>query len=366
MNPVSAAFDSITDPRVDRTKDYPVGEIMFVILCAVLCGVESWRGVEDFGEDRVEWLRKYLPFKNGIPSHQTHGRVMSLLRPSCVNKAFVQFMASLFDRPENEIISLDGKTLRHSFDKASGQKPLHILNAWAVNAGVSLGQIKVDSKTNEITAVPEILDLLDLKSGIIVTDALNTQKSIAAKIVSKGAGYALPVKGNHKQLEEDIALAFDTQAVSPGNIFVATEKGHGRIETRTYSVISANSLEQKLEWKGLEFLGKVVNETHRDGKFTQETRLFLLTFGEVTRFAEVVRGHWGIENSLHWVLDVTFGEDACRVRKDNAPENFSTVRKLALNLLRQTSAGKLSIPRKQARAARVPEFLEQILNCNKI
>jgi predicted transposase YbfD/YdcC len=275
-------------------------------------------------------------------------------------------MASLFDRPEDEIIALDGKTLRHSFDKASGQKPLHILNAWAVNAGISLGQFRVDSKTNEITAVPEILDLLDLKSGIVVTDALNTQKSIAKKIVSMGAGYALPVKGNHKQLEEDVALAFDTQKILPDSTFATTEKGHGRIETRTYSVVSAAFLDQQSDWAGLNFLGKVVNESIRDGKNTQETRLYLLTFGGVHRFAEVVRGHWGIENSLHWVLDVTFGEDACRIRKDNAPENFSTVRKLALNLLRQTPAGKLSIPRKQARAARVPEFLEEILKCKRI
>jgi len=344
---ILAAFDSITYPRVERTKAYPIGEIMFLILCAVLCGVESWRGVEDFGVDRLEWLRKYLPYQNGIPSHQTLGRVMSLIHPKCVNKAFVQFMASIFDKPEDEIISLDGKTLRRSFDKASGQKPLHLLNVWAVNAGLSLGQLKVDSKTNEITAVPEVLDLLDIKSGIFVTDALNTQKTIAKKIVSKGAGYAPPVKGNHKQLEENVELAFDTQNALPSDSLSTVEKGHGRIETRTFSLISADCLEKKREWEGLKYLGQVVNETIRNGKKTEEKRLYLLTFGDVKRFAEVVRGHWGIENSLHWVLDVTLGEDNCRVRKDHAPENFSTVRKLALNLLQQQAAGTLSIPRKQ-------------------
>lgn len=364
VDTISAIFDSVSDPRIARTKLYPISEIMFLILCAVLCGVDSWRGIEDFGEDRIEWLRKYLPFEHGIPSHQTLGRVMSLLKPSCVNKSFIQFMSEFYSVPEGNIISLDGKTLRHSFDKAAGQKPIHVLNAWAVNSGLSIGQMKVDTKTNEIIAVPELLDLLDLKFATVVADALNTQKSIAAKLVEKNCDYALPVKGNHKQLKEDIVLTFDTQPVpeTDSKSFLRTvEKGHGRIETRTYSVLPADFLEQKNDWAGLKFIGKVVNETVRDGKETQETRYYLLTFGDVTRFATVTRGHWGIENSLHWVLDVTFGEDACRVRKDHAPENFSSIRKLALNLLRQNKSSKLSIPRKQARAARNPVFLDELL-----
>jgi predicted transposase YbfD/YdcC len=369
VDTIAAIFDSVSDPRVDRTKLYSVGEIMFLILCAVLCGVDSWRGVEDFGEDRLDWLRKYLPFEHGIPSHQTLGRVMSLLKPSCVNKAFIQFISSLLNVDEDKIISLDGKTLRHSFDKATGQKPIHILNAWAVNAGLAIGQLKVESKTNEITAVPELLDLLDIKFATVVSDALITQKSIAAKLVDKECDYALPVKGNHKQLQEDVALAFDTNSISESDVtsFLKTvEKDHGRIETRTYSILPADTLEQQKEWAGLKFIGKVVNETYRDGKNTQEIRHYLLTFGNVSRFAKVTRGHWGIENSLHWVLDVTFGEDACRVRKDHAPENFSSVRKLALNILRQNKSTKLSIPRKQARAARNTSYLDELLRFGAI
>lgn len=369
MDSLMVSFDGVEDPRVDRTKLFSIAEIMFVTLCAVISGVESWRGVEDFGEDRLDWLRKFIPYEHGIPSHQTIGRVMSLLQPAAVTKAFISFMTSILPASDIEIIALDGKTLRRSFDKASEQKPIHILNAWAINSGMSLAQIQVDSKTNEITAVPDLLDLIDIKHATIVADALNTQKSIAAKIVSKNADYALPVKGNHKNLEIAINSAFEkatTEILDSDSYLETIEKGHGRIEMRKYSILSADILPQKSDWPGLKFIGKVTNETFRDGKNSSETRYFLLSFSGVKRFSEVVRGHWGIENKLHWVLDVTFREDDCRVRKDHAPENFSTIRKLALNLLRGEKSTKLSIPRKQARASRNPNFLEMILNVKKI
>ena len=206
--------------------------------------------------------------------------------------------------------------------------------------------------------------MLDVRNATIVADALNTQKNIAKKIISLEADYALPVKGNHKQLEDDIEREFDLRFIDEADKtrFIETiDKGHGRIETRRYSILSADLLDQKEDWVGLKNIGKVVNETIRDGKTTTETRYFLLSFDGVTHFATVVRGHWGIENRLHWVLDVTFREDDCRVRKDHAPANFSTVRKLALNLLRSETSTKLSIPRKQARAARKPEYLDLLL-----
>lgn len=369
MDTLIVSFNDIEDPRIDRTKKFNISEIMFLILSSVICGVESWRGVEDYGKDRIDWLRKFLPYEHGIPSHQTIGRVMSLLKPAAVTKAFVDFMTTLLPNSNTEIIALDGKTLRRSFDKATGQKAIHILNAWAIESGVSLGQIKVDSKTNEITAVPDLLEIIDIKNATIVADALNTQKSIAAKIVSKGADYALPVKGNHKLLEKEIQDAFNSISLNdtnPDMQFETIEKGHGRIETRKYSIMSADFLSQKSEWEGLKFIGRAVNETFRDGKDVSETRYYLLTFSGAQRFAKVVRGHWGIENKLHWVLDVTFREDDCRVRKDNAPENFSTIRKLALNLLRAEKSTKLSNPRKQARASRIPEYLTKILNVKEI
>lgn len=210
MDTLLVTFDGVEDPRVNRTKLYPVQEILFLTLAAVICGVQSWCGVEEFGKDRIDWLRKYLPFEHGIPAHDTIGRIFSLLKPTSVVKAYMQFMSTLFNKPEGEIIALDGKTLRRSFDKASDQKPLHILNAWAVNSGLALGQLLVNGKTNEITAVPELLDIIDVRGATITTDALNTQKAIAKKIIEKDANYALPVKDNHKNLKGSIELAFDT------------------------------------------------------------------------------------------------------------------------------------------------------------
>ncbi len=364
MDSLAVAFDSLEDPRVERTKAYPLNEIMLLVLAAVICGAKSWYGVQDFGDDRIDWLRKHYPYKNGIPSHDTIGRVMSLVRPSAMVKAYMQFMSSLFDKPEGEIIALDGKTLRRSFDKSSGQKPLHILNAWAVKSGLALCQVKVDSKTNEITAVPELLDLIDIKGATITSDAMNTQKNIAELIVDKGADYVLAVKGNHKNLEEELEEAFDTTAIDEGNnqnYFEVTEKGHGRVETRRYYLLPADSLEQKKDWKGIVSIGKVVSEVFVDNKTTFQTRYYILSFNDVRRFGEAVRGHWAVECTLHWVLDVTFREDECRVRKDHAPDNFSTVRKLALNLLRAEKSINSSIPMKQAKASRKTEYLDKII-----
>ena len=244
---------------------------------------------------------------------------------------------------------------------------MHILNAWAVHAGVSIGQITVDSKTNEITAVPDLLNLLDIRHATITTDALNTQKNIAETIVERKAHYALPVKGNHKSLEEAIKFSFDTTAPDtndPHLYQTTTEKGHGRIETREYRILSADAIEQKNEWPGLVSLGQVVSTVLRGEKETVETRFYLLSFEGVARFASTIRGHWQVENQLHWVLDVTFREDDCRVRKDNAPANFSLIRKLALNILRSDKTSSLSIPRKQARASRNIDYLDQLLDMN--
>ena len=365
MDSLIALFDCLEDPRVDRTKEYPLQEIMFLILCGCLCGVQSWRQMQDFGEDRIEWLRKYLPYNSGVPSHQTLGRVMSLLKPDSVVKSFAQFMSAIFECNEEEIIALDGKTLRRSFDRASGQQPIHILNAWAVNAGVSLGQLRVDEKTNEIKAVPEILELIDIRHAVVTTDALNTQKNIAEKIIEKGAQYVLPVKGNHKNLEEDIRETFDTTKVDFNNVdefFETIEKGHGRIETRSFRVLPADTIEQRSQWRGLTHIGMATNETLAGDKSSSESRIYLLSFGDPKKFAQASRGHWAVESSLHWVLDVTFDEDGCRVRKDHAPENFSSIRKMALNILRADKDSKLSIPRRQGRAARKTEYLDSLLS----
>lgn len=371
MDELLASFNEIEDPRVNRRKLHSVAEILFLVLCAVLCGVDGWRGVEEFGNDREEWLKKYFPYEYGIPSHQTIGRVMSVLKPKCLVKAYTQFLAELFGCNEEEIIALDGKTLRSSFDKASGQKPLHILNAWAVNSGICLGQLKVGNKENEIVAAPELLELIDIKNATVTADALNTQKTFAKKIVSQQADYALPVKSNHPKLEKSIQHAFqvcgsDDFKSQDYQVKTTIEKGHGRIEERTYSMLNASQISQYEGWEGLQAIGKVERKVTKSGSVSRDVQYYLVSFKDVDKFSKVVRGHWGIENQLHWVLDVNFHEDACRVRKDHAPENFSTMRKLALSLLRQEKTVKKSLRIKQAKAARLPSYLETVLNASRV
>lgn len=361
---VNVIFGSLEDPRLDRKKLYPLSEIMFLCLSAVLIGVKSWRGVETFGNERLEWLQTFMPFLEGIPSHQTIGRVCSIVKPSAMEKAFIQFMSSATGKKPDQIIALDGKTLRGSFDKAASQKPLHILNACATENGLTIGHLLVDKKTNEITAVPELLDMLDLKNVTITADALNTQKNIAEKIISQGNDYVLPVKGNQKNLQNEVTTKFSSIEFKKedANFKYSIEKEHGRIDRRFYSVLPLVGLNEVLEWKGVKSIGTATTETEKNGKISSETRYFICSFEpDVERFAKAVRSHWAIENKLHWTLDVTFREDESRVRKDHAPVNFSLIRKLALNLHRAEKSTNKSVPQKMIKASLNPSYHEKLL-----
>jgi predicted transposase YbfD/YdcC len=277
---------------------------------------------------------------------------------------FTQFMMAMTGKKADQIVALDGKTLRRSFDKASSQKPLHIVNACATENGLTLGQLLVDCKTNEITAVPELLDSLNLKGATITADALNTQKTIAEKIVSQGNDYVLPAKGNQKALLAEVQDAFKSAEFDPTSKLnkQVVEKGHGRIDTRTYFVLSAQNLDATQDWKGLQSIGMAITESVRTGKVTKEVRYYIASFQpDVERFAKAVRGHWAVENGLHWTLDVTFREDESRVRKDHAPRNFSLIRKLALNLLRADKTVRKSITQKMIKASVDPAYHETLL-----
>jgi predicted transposase YbfD/YdcC len=361
---VGVIFEGLEDLRVERKKLYPLREILFLTLVAVMAGIKGWRGVETFGEGRLDWLRKFMPFKEGIPSHQTIGRVFSLLNPSTMEVTFTQFMMAMTGKKADQIVALDGKTLRRSFDKASSQKPLHILNACATENGLTLGQLLVDCKTNEITAVPELLDTLNLKGATITADALNTQKAIAEKIVSQGNDYVLPAKGNQKALLEEVRDGLKSAEFDPTSKLnkQVVENGHGRIDTRTYFVLPGQNLDASQDWKGLQSIGMAITESARSGKVTKEVRFYIANFRpDVERFAKAVRGHWAVENGLHWTLDVTFREDESRVRKDHAPRNFSLIRKLALNLLRADKTVRKSITQKMIKASVDPAYHETLL-----
>lgn len=344
---LSVLFADIEDPRIDRRKLYSIGEILFLSVFGALLGIESWRGLELLGEERIEFIRRFFPFEHGVPSHQTIARVFSILKPKSFEQFFLKWAAVLNGSSNaGKQVAFDGKTVRGSYDASNAKKALHLLNACAVESGICLAQLEVDTKTNEITTVPEMIDSLDLKGAMVSVDALNTQKDIAKKVIDAGADYTLALKGNHKILNEEIKVFFDSKFIqNKENQLETTEKEHGRLTTRTYSValVDKYNLSQSPDWTGLVAVGRVQTITLKNDKETHETRYYLLSYSNIKTFAKSARGHWGIESKLHWTLDVTFGEDASRKRKDHAPRNYSLIRKLALNISR-TFKGKLSVP----------------------
>jgi predicted transposase YbfD/YdcC len=343
---LSVSFADIEDPRINRRKLYSIGEILFLALFGALLGIESWRGLELLGEERIDFIRRFFPFEHGVPSHQTIARVFSILKPKSFEQFFLKWSAVLNGSNEGKQIAFDGKALRGSYDTSSGKKALHILNACAVESGICLAQLEVDTKTNEITTVPEMIDSLDLKGAMVSVDALNTQKEIATKIIDAKADYTLALKGNHKTLNEEVKKIFEVNLdQNKFEQITTTEKEHGRLTTRTYTIASVDkyNLSQAPDWTGLVAAGRVQTTTLKNDKETHEARYYLLSYANIESFAKSARGHWGIESKLHWSLDVTFGEDASRKRKDNAPRNYSVVRKFGLNIIRAFK-GKLSVP----------------------
>ncbi len=362
---LSETFSGIKDPRVDRNKKYPMGEIIFLVLVGAIAGVESWRGLELVGNEKLPFLRKYLPYVHGICSHQTISRVFSLLSPKLFEMVMVKIFSQIFPGGERDIIAIDGKTLKGSANKSKGIPAMHAVNAWSVKNGICLAQLEVDSKTNEIKAVPKVIDMLDIRGATVTSDALNCQKEIAEKIITAGADYVLALKGNHPQLYETIMTKFEEElpAETKETFFQTTEKGHGRVETRTYySAEAGNWIPNLKAWKNLKSIGIAMSDVHRQDKDSSQSRFFLCSFSpDAQRLAEAVRGHWGVENGLHWVLDVVFKEDASKKRTDHAPRNFSLIRKIALNLLKLDKTKGRSGPMKRIKAAMNHDYLAQIL-----
>ena len=355
-------FTELEDPRLERHKLYPLNEILLTTLCAKICDAESWEDIQDFGEAKIEFLRKYLPYKNGVPSHDTFARVFSLLDPKQFKTCFVDWMRGLKFQL-SEVISIDGKTLRGSFDKGGNQKAIHMVSAFASNARLVLGQEKVSEKSNEITAIPKLLDALFIKGGIVTIDAMGCQKSIASKIREKKADYVLSLKGNHGDLHDDIKTYFDGARKEHLEEDKECDKGHGRIEIRRCRVCrNIDWLMQKTEWKDLSCIVEMESERTQGGKETTEKRYYLSSLKTSAReIAKAIRSHWSIENSLHWVLDVTFNEDRSRIRKKNGPENMAIVKHTVLNLLRQNGDEKTSLKRRRRRASYSEAYLSDIL-----
>lgn len=336
-------FDNLEDPRIDRKKLYPLSEILLIVLSGSVCGTQSWRDLVLFGTEKLDYLRRFLPYKHGVPSKNTFARVLSALDPIAFKSCVIAWIQS-FQLALREVIAIDGKTLRKSFDKASEQSAIHMVSAFATSAKLVLGQEKVHDKSNEITAIPKLLDLLSLEGSIVSIDAMGTQKKIADKIREKKADYVLALKGNQSSLHDDIRLFLsaeiqkkrDGSSNKIADFYEDVDKGHGRIEKRScYVTNRIEWLEQRNEWRDIKTIAAVESITHIGEKSLSEIRYFISSLpANAKEIAEAIRSHWAIENSLHWVLDVTLGEDNSRIRKKNAPENMAMVRHIVLNLLR--------------------------------
>ena len=326
------------DPRVERTRYHHLNDILFIAIAAILSGAESWNEIEYYGEMKEEWLKDVLQLPNGIPSHDTFNRLFSALDSDEFEKCFLNWVKSVNKITKGEVVSIDGKTIRGS-KKLGFKTATHIVSAWADKNELVLGQIKVEEKSNEITAIPKLLENLLIKDCIVTIDSMGCQKKIARKIVSKQAHYILAVKENQKELYEDIQDSF--RVLKPSDTSEDIDYGHGRIETRKCFVLNDLSLvETATKWKGLTSIIKIERERYfkATGKKETESGYYISTLNDAVVINKGVRKHWGIENKVHWVLDVAFNEDHSRKRAGNAAQNFSTLNRIALNLLKKDDA----------------------------
>lgn len=354
----------IEDPRVPGMVLYPLDEVLLTVLVGLLCRAEDFDEIEDICTELLDWLKLFLPFERGIAPAQTLRRTLARLDPRRLEEAFAAWTASLAERVRG-VVAVDGKTVRGSKQDAGGKGALHLVSAYAHEAGLILAQRAVDGKSNEITAIPELLDMLALEGAIVTIDAMGTQKEIAGKIVAKKADYVLALKGNQGTLQEDAALFFaDPVLARDCPCHEETASGHGRIEERTVRAADAAWLaERHPEWKGLDSIVAVTarRTIKKTGATSTETRLYISSLPpDPVRLAAAVRAHWSVENNLHWVLDVAFREDQCRTRKDHSARNLAMIRRAALNLLRRQPS-KLSLKRKRLKAAMSPAFRAAIL-----
>ena len=365
-------FGDLEDPRRTFLNDHPLINIITIALCAIIAGAETWTDVESFGRNKQTWLSQFLDLRQGIPSHDTFGRVFARLNPEQFQACFLSWVQAVFEVTNGQVIAVDGKTLRHSYDKTLGKAAIHMVSAWAEANELVLGQVKVDDKSNEITAIPALLALLDITGCIVTIDAMGCQREIAQQIIDQGGDYLLAVKKNQGNLYDDIALFFD---LAQQNGFAKVNHtshqtvngGHGRIEKRQCWAISGEDslsfLRNHDHWAKLQTIIMIQSERHLDGQIIQESRYFISSLANDARqILNAKRSHWGIENKVHWELDVAFREDDCRVRQGNAPQNFAVLRHMALNLLKHETTAKGGIKAKRLQAAWNDDYLFKVLS----
>jgi predicted transposase YbfD/YdcC len=371
-NPVATMtehFGRVEDPRIDRTKLHKLVDIIVIAICAAICGADGWVGVETFGNSKADWLGQFLELPNGIPSHDTFGRVFRRLDPEQFRHNFLSWIQAVAEVTEGQIIALDGKQLRRSHDRELGKGAIHMVSAWATANHLILGQTKVDEKSNEITALPKLLRVLELRGCIVTVDAIGSQKKIAHTIRAQEGDYVLPIKGNQAGLLEDIRDLFqyaESTDFRDCDYHKTVDKGHGRIEVRECWTISHADylpyLRNLDKWQDLRTIAMIKAKRHTREETTIEVRYFISSLpSQAERILGAVRTHWGIENGLHWVLDVSFREDDCRIRKGYGAQNFAVLRHIALNLLKQEQTAKCGIKNKRLRAGWDEAYLFKVL-----
>lgn len=363
-NTFISVFKNLTDPRIERKKLYPLEEILLVAFATILGGGDSYTDMRDFGTAKLKTLRKIFPFKQGIPSDDTFGRMFSIINPKEFQRCFITWVETLKSN-ESEIIAIDGKTIRGSASPINKTKPLHLINAWAAKNRLILGCEKTDVKSNEITAIPKLLSMLSLENTTVTLDAMGCQANIGQQIVEQKGDFVIALKRNHKNLYEDVKTFFelepDNEAIK--KFETGFEKEHGRIERRKYGLCLRVDWLKKMHpnWHMVKSIGFVTGKRIIDSSATEETRYYISTLKDEKKFAQAVRMHWGVENSLHWVLDVVFHEDENRVRSKNAAENLTILRRAAINLVSIDKANKASKRRKRLRAGWDNDYLKKAL-----
>jgi predicted transposase YbfD/YdcC len=360
-------FQDLQDPRVERTRKHPLINIVFMTVCGVLSGANSIAAIHEFAIDRRSWLARYLDLSSGILSEDTFGRVLARLDPAAFEKCLLGWIRDVQELTADRVVAIDGKTLRGSADGEAGRAAIHMVSAWATENKLSLGQVVVAEKSNEITAIPNLLDLLEIAGALVTIDAIGCQREIAGKIRDRKADYILAVKQNQPTLYQRVgaaialALEGDAEALDEHETL---EKGHGRRETRTYAVVAApEEVDPEGQWRDLSAVGIAISErVESSGRASHEVRYYILSRRITAQeFAGAVRGHWGIENNLHWQLDVSFREDECRVCRDHAPANLSVARRFALGLLKRETECKKGIEIKRIKCAASDEYRDKVL-----
>jgi predicted transposase YbfD/YdcC len=369
-SPLADHFAALTDPRSDHTKRHLLLDILTIALCAIISGADEWVAMEAYGNAKREWLETFLTLPNGIPSHDTFGRVFAALDPDQFESCFLAWVRSTVTLTAGEVIACDGKTARRSHDQDAGKAAVHMVSAWASAQQLVLGQRAVDEKSNEITALPALLAVLLLNGCIVTIDAMGCQTAIAATIVDKEADYVLALKENHDTLYHEVVHLFaDAHATAfadyDGDAAQTLDSGHGRVEIRRAWTISDPAtlahVDPEGDWASLRSIGMVEAERRVQGKVTRERRYYLTSLGDAATFGRAVRAHWGIENGLHWVLDIAFREDESRARAGASAANLIVLRHIALNLLKQERTAKVGIKNKRLKAAWDERYLLKVL-----